>query len=153
MKKWLPWALLAVVLVGALGVVLWPDGSRSDTARANALAGEIRCPECQGLSAANSSSTTARAIRVDIRERIEAGQSDAEIRQTYVDRYGESIVLRPEGTGLGLIVWGLPVLALILGGGGLFLALRRWRAEPHVHATEADEALVERERGPRESAE
>lgn len=147
MRKWLPWVLLAVVVVGALGVVLWPDGARSDSARTNALAREIRCPECQGLSAANSSSTTARAIRVDIRERVDAGQSDAAIRQAYVDRYGESIVLRPEGSGLGLIVWGLPVLALVLGAGGLFLALRRWRAEPHVHATDADEALVERERG------
>jgi cytochrome c-type biogenesis protein CcmH len=63
-----------------------------------------------------------------------------------VDRFGESILLRPEGGGLGLVVWGLPVAALALGAGGLALALRRWRRQPQLHPTEADEALVERAR-------
>jgi len=141
-RRMLPWAALAAVVVVVLAVVLWPSGERSDAARARALAEEFRCPECQGLSAADSSAPTARAMRADIRDRVAAGQSDAEIRQAMVDRFGESILLKPEGGGLGLLVWGLPVAALVLGAGGLALALRRWRRQPTMHATDADEELV-----------
>jgi cytochrome c-type biogenesis protein CcmH len=141
-----PWLGLGLVVVVTLAVVLWPNGDRSDSARARALAEELRCPECQGLSAADSSAPTARAMRADIRDRIEAGESDEDIRQAMVDRFGESILLRPEGGGLGLVVWGLPVAALAFGAGGLALALRRWRRQPSMHATAADEALVEQAR-------
>lgn len=145
-RRLLPWIGLGLVLAVTLGVVVWPDGEPSDAARARALAEEFRCPECQGLSAADSSASTSRAIRDDIRDRIEAGQSDAEIRQAMVDRFGESVLLKPESGGLGLLVWGLPVAALVLGAGGLALALRRWRRQPEMHATAADEALVEQAR-------
>ena len=141
-RRLLPWVGLAAVVASVLAIVLWPSGEPSDAARARALAEEFRCPECQGLSAADSSAPTARAIRADIRDRIEAGESDEEIRRAMVDRFGESILLKPEGGGLGLLVWGLPVAALILGAGGLALALRRWRRQPVMHATAADEDLV-----------
>ena len=62
-------------------------------ARAHDLETEFKCPECQGLSVADSQAPTSRAIRADIKRRITAGQSDAEIRQAYVDTYGESILL------------------------------------------------------------
>ena len=81
-----------------------------------------------------------------IRERVEAGDSDAEIRQAFIDKFGDSILLKPESGGIGIVVWGLPVAVLILGGGGLVFALRRWRREPHLHATAADEKLVEETR-------
>jgi cytochrome c-type biogenesis protein CcmH len=145
-RRLLPLIGLVAVIAVVLAVVLWPSGEPSDAARARALAEEFRCPECQGLSAADSSAPTARAIRADIRDRIDAGQSDAEIRQAMVDRFGESILLKPEGGGLGLLVWGLPVAALALGAGGLVLALRRWHRQPSMHATDADEELVARAR-------
>jgi cytochrome c-type biogenesis protein CcmH len=143
-----PWLLLAVFIVGVLAWAVWPTGgSRSVSERARDLATELRCPVCEALSVADSPSSTARAIRADLRRRIAAGQSDEQIRQAYVERYGESILLEPQGSGLGMLVWGLPVVALVLGGGGLALALRRWRREPRLHATSADEALVARARG------
>lgn len=145
-RRLLPLIGLAAVVAVVLVVVLWPSGEPSDAARASALAEEFRCPECQGLSAADSSAPTARAIRADIRDRIDAGQSDAEIRQAMVDRFGESILLKPEGGGLGLLVWGLPVAALALGAGGLALALRRWHRQPSMHATDADQELVAKTR-------
>jgi cytochrome c-type biogenesis protein CcmH len=143
----LPWLLLGAVVVGVLAWATWPSGEeRTVRDRAHDLAAELRCPVCEALSIADSPSTTARAIRADLRRRIVAGQSDEEIRQAYVDRYGESILLEPEGSGLGILVWGLPVAAVVLGAGGLALALRRWRREPRLHATEADEQLVSRAR-------
>ena len=139
-----PWVLLGIVVAVALVWAAWPEGDRSVRERAHDLATELRCPDCEGLSVADSSTSSARAIRADLRRRIRAGESDADIRQEYVDRFGESILLNPEGGGLGVVVWGLPVLVLVLGAGGLVLALRRWRRDPPMHATSADEDLVAR---------
>jgi len=96
---------------------------------------------------ADSQAPTSRAIRADIKRRIAAGQSDAEIRQAYIDRYGESILLTPQDSGVSLIVWILPVVVLALGATGIVFVLRRNRDEPHLRATEADERLVQREHG------
>jgi cytochrome c-type biogenesis protein CcmH len=147
MRRWWPWVALAMVLAVVFVVLLWPSGSTSAAARAHDLATELRCPECEGLSVADSNAPTSKAIRADIKRRIGAGQSDAEIRQVYVDDYGEDILLSPQSSGIGLIVWVLPVLVLALGATGIWFALARSRREPRLHATEADEALVDRERG------
>jgi len=145
-RRWGPWIALGVVVAIALAVVLWPHGAQSAAARAHDLETELKCPECQGLSVADSQAPTSRAIRADIKRRIARGQSDAEIRQAYIDRYGESILLSPQDSGVSLLVWILPVVVLVLGAGGIVFALRRNRDEPHLHATDADEQLVERAR-------
>lgn len=143
-RRWGPWIALGVVVVIALAVVLWPNGSQSTAARAHALETELKCPECQGLSVADSQAPTSRAIRADIKRRIADGQSDERIRQAYVDRYSESILLTPQSSGVSLIVWVLPVVVLALGATGIVFALRRNRDQPHLRATAADERLVER---------
>jgi cytochrome c-type biogenesis protein CcmH len=145
-RGWLPWIALGVVVVIALAVVLWPHGDTSPAARAHALETELKCPECEGLSVADSNAPTSRAIRTDIKRRIAHGQGDAEIRQAYVDRYGEEILLQPQSSGLSLLVWILPVVVLVVGALGIGFVLARNRREPKLHATEADEQLVERAR-------
>jgi cytochrome c-type biogenesis protein CcmH len=140
------WVALAVLVVGVLAWALWPSGSTSDAARAHHLAAELRCPDCESLSAAVSQTESARAIRTDIRHRIAEGESDAVIRQAYVDRYGDSILLKPSSGGLGLVVWGLPVAAVLIGGAALVLTFARWRRTEPLHATDADETLVQRAR-------
>jgi cytochrome c-type biogenesis protein CcmH len=146
-RRYWAWLALAVVVVGVMAVLLWPGGEQTAAARAHDLATELRCPECEGLSVADSNAPTSVAIRADIKRRIAAGQSDAEIRQSYVDKYDESILLSPQSSGLGLIVWVLPVLVLALGALGIWFALARARREPRLHATTADVGLVDRERG------
>lgn len=131
------------------------DADGSPEARTRRLAAELRCPVCQGLSVADSPSSTARAIAADIRRRVEAGQSDGEIRQAYVDSYGEWVLLEPPGRGLGSLVWVLPVAGLVLAAGGLGLAFRRWRRDPAGAPTDEDRDLVERAlagRGPTDRA-
>jgi cytochrome c-type biogenesis protein CcmH len=143
-KRVLPWVLLAVLVAGGIFVATRGEHSRTAKARATALESEFRCVECQSLSVADSQSTTAQAMRVDIGKRIAAGESDTTIRRAYVERYGEFILLKPRGDdGLGLVVWGLPVLLFVVAAGGLVVALRRWRAQPRLAATPADEALVD----------
>jgi cytochrome c-type biogenesis protein CcmH len=146
-RRALAWIALAGVVVVTLAIVAWPRGAmESDASRVRNLSSELRCPDCEGQSIEQSSTETARAARADIRRRVAAGESDAEIRQAYIDKFGESILLKPEGGGLGILVWGLPAAAVVLGGGGLVLALRRWRREPHLRPTDADRQLVQRAR-------
>src|SRR5438445_7034971 len=114
-RRWGPWIALGVVVAIALAVVLWPHGAQSAAARAHDLETQLKCPECQGLSVADSQAPTSRAIRTDIKRRIKAGQSDGQIRQAYVDTYGESILLTPQDSGVSLIVWILPIVVLALG--------------------------------------
>jgi cytochrome c-type biogenesis protein CcmH len=135
------------VVGGVLVFLLWPGDEPTRAERVRDLSAELKCPECEGLSVGDSSAPTSIAIRNDIRRRIDRGESDAEIRQAYVDTYGEEILLSPESSGVGLLVWMLPVLVLALGATGIWFALARARREPRLHATTADEVLVERERG------
>ena len=139
-------AALVVVVVGAL----WLGGTAgrgddpSPAARSRRLAAELRCPVCQGLSVADSPSDMARSIATDIRRRVDAGETDEEIRQAYVERFGEWILLEPASSGLGAVVWALPVTGMVLAGAALALAFRRWRRQPPLAATAADRELVAR---------
>lgn len=143
----LAWGALVAVVVITLAIVAWPrGGDPSEASRVRSLGSELRCPDCEGQSIEQSSTETARAARADIRRRVAAGQSDGEIRQAYIDKFGASILLKPEGGGLGIVIWGLPAAAIVLAGGGLVIALRRWRREPHLHPTDADRELVGRAR-------
>ena len=141
-RTWAPWVVLAIVVFGLLAWAAWPSGTQSDAERAYSIASEIRCPDCESLSAADSQTQSGRAIRRDVQDRIAEGQSDAEIRRAYADRYGESILLKPASDGLGMLVWGLPIVLVVIGIGGLFVEFRRWRRTEPLQATDADEELV-----------
>ncbi|MGH9214867.1 MAG: cytochrome c-type biogenesis protein [Acidimicrobiales bacterium] len=143
LHRLLAWAGVVVVALGSLAVGTRDDGQApSPTSRAEHIAAELRCPVCQGLSVLDSDSSTARSIRQDITRRIDAGQTDGEIRQAYVDRYGEWILLRPRGRGFGTIVWLLPAAATAAGLGALGYALVRWRRRLAATASTEDRLLV-----------
>ena len=146
-RAWLPWVVLGVALVVVFAfAAARSQPSRSPAARASRLAHEFRCPTCESESVANSQSLASVAMRADIKRRIGAGESDGEIRAAYVEIYTQYVLLSPDSHGIGLFVWGAPVAALILGGGGLAIALRRWGRQPRLAATAADEARVARAR-------
>lgn len=124
----LPWLLLAAVVVLALGVVAARSSeSTSAQERVDGITRELRCPTCQSESVYESRSATADAIRADVARRVEAGESDAQIEQAYVNRYTEWILLTPANDGVGFLVWGIPVVVLVLGAGAVVLAARRGR--------------------------
>lgn len=148
MRRWLPWFALGVVVCVSLAVlVVRSRPSDSLDARARRLERELACPVCEGEALSESNAPEARAMRADLRERLAAGQSDAEIVRAYVERYGEDISLKPENDGIGLLVWGIPVAVLLAGAVTLILTLRRWSRTPRLQATPEDEAIVARERG------
>lgn len=143
----MPWLALAAVVVIA-GVVLAARSgpSNSPAARADRLDRELACPVCVGESVADSNAPESRAIRSDIVKRIRAGQRDAEIRDAYVVTYGEHILLTPSNGGIGIVAWGVPIVALVLGGAGIFFAVRRSSRTPRLAASAEDEDIVDRER-------
>jgi len=147
MRKWAPWLALVAVVVVALGVLIArSEPSNSIEARAKRLEKELACPVCVGESLAESNAPEARAMRADIRDRMEDGQTDSQIVAAYVLVYGEDIKLKPGDDGFALVAWGVPVVALIVGAGLLTLAFRRWSREPRLAATADDEVVVARER-------
>jgi cytochrome c-type biogenesis protein CcmH/NrfF len=82
-------------------------------------------------------------MAADVRRRVDAGQSDAEIRAAFVRRYGEPILLTPSG-GSAALAWGVPLLLILGATVGVVLAVRRWvrRDAGDRTATEADDRLV-----------
>ena len=102
-------------------------------ARTSAVAEELRCPVCQGVSIQESPSELAGQMRAVVKDQLRAGRSPDQVKAYFVSKYGEWILLEPKPKGFNLIVYVLPA-AVILGGLGVIVfAVRRWtRAEPSV---------------------
>ena len=144
-RRWIRRVLGVLVLaVAALSLTLASRSAPPTAAeRAHSLDAELRCPVCQGLSVADSPSSTAKAMADDVSRRVDAGQSDEQIRQYYVGRYGPGILLAPSGTP-GVLADGLPLLFAALAAAGLFLVLLRGRRRSGRCPDAQDEAIVAR---------
>jgi len=119
-------ALLLALVAPALAVT--PDEMLKDPAleaRARHLSQELRCMVCQNQSIDDSEAPLAHDLRVLVRDRLTAGDSDRQVLDFLVARYGEFVLLKPRFEPRTLLLWGLPPLALIAGVVGLFVALRR----------------------------
>lgn len=139
---WLPWLALALVVAVALAVGTIGQAEPSDAVRARNLADTIKCPQCQGETAALSDTPSSQAIRALIAERIDAGDSDEEIRDFVATRYPGSS-LDPSGSGFTGLVWALPVVVVVAAVAGLVYRFRDWRPGA-VAVTQADRDLVAR---------
>jgi cytochrome c-type biogenesis protein CcmH len=95
-----------------------------------AVAQTIRCPVCQNLSVADSSSRLAHEMRADIARDLEAGKSPDQIRGEFVAAYGEWILLAPPKRGINWMPWVAPLLLLVVGGGIAAALVRRWAPRP-----------------------
>jgi cytochrome c-type biogenesis protein CcmH len=126
---------LAVVVALAL-VVLTPPVARgqkpvSDSvlaARVREVSSELRCPVCQGLSLQDSPSELSQEMKDVVREQLAAGKSPEEVKQYFVSKYGEWILLEPEPTGFNVAVYLLPIGLFLVGGAVILLAVRKWTA-------------------------
>ncbi|MCD9625118.1 cytochrome c-type biogenesis protein [Rhabdothermincola salaria] len=143
-RRWLPWAVLFVVVVSLLAF-----GSQGTTGEMTAqdrvtdLARTVACPSCGGESVADSNHPSSQEIRRDMALRIEQGQSDDEIRAYLVSRFGEETLLTPPSSGVGALVWVIPVVAVVIALTALVIVFRRWQHDPTARAaTDADRALV-----------
>jgi cytochrome c-type biogenesis protein CcmH len=134
------WALLAVVVAVTLVLGSIHPGPRGDAARISHLDSIIKCPSCEDLSIAQSNAPTAIGLRAIVAADVQAGQSDAQIEQYAVSRYGPSVLLEPGG-GTGSVAWAVPLVALVLAAGAVSTFLWR-RRRPSARPASEDEALV-----------
>src|SRR3546814_3061777 len=102
--------------------------------RARALSKEIRCLVCQSESIDTSNADLARDLRVLVRERLKAGDTDQEVRDYLVARYGDYVLLRPPMKLEAILLWFGPFLALFLGAGVVLYFARRGRDDPDRQA-------------------
>jgi len=119
---------LALTIPPALAVT--PDEMLRDPAleaRARALSEGLRCMVCQNESIDDSDAPLAHDIRVLLRERIAAGDSDRAVTDFLVARYGEFILLKPRLSAKTLLLWGTPVVVLLAGVAVIAVVLRRRR--------------------------
>src|ERR1700742_1434833 len=94
-------------------------------ARARAISAGLRCLVCQNESIDESNASLAHDIRVLVRERLLAGDSDDQIRSFLVSRYGNFILLKPPFEPGTYLLWLTPLLLLLAGGGAIYLNARR----------------------------
>jgi cytochrome c-type biogenesis protein CcmH len=128
MFRALRFALLALLLVAPAAHAVQPDELLPDPAleaRARALSSELRCLVCQNQSIDDSDASLAKDIRVLIRERIAKGESNDEVRDFLVSRYGDFILLKPPLKPETWLLWLSAPLTLGLGALAIFYAVRR----------------------------
>lgn len=106
--------------------------------RARAISAELRCLVCQNQSIDDSDAPLAKDLRLLVRERLENGDTDAEIYDYLIDRYGEFVLLRPQFGWHTLALWAAPVAFLLLGA-GLIVNLRTQQAKRKTEGLTADE--------------
>src|SRR6186713_2144982 len=124
--------ILAMLLLAAFAApaayAVQPDEIMTDPAkeaRARELSRELRCMVCQNQSIDDSDAPLARDLRLLVRERIASGESNSEVIEFLVARYGDFVLLRPRLIGVTLLLWFLPPLFLSGGGLALWLNTRR----------------------------
>jgi cytochrome c-type biogenesis protein CcmH len=123
-------AFLLVLLIPTASFAVRPDEMLKDPvleARARHLSEELRCMVCQNQSIDDSEAPLAHDLRVLVRQRLEAGDSDGQVLDYLVARYGDFVLLKPPFKPETLLLWGLPPLALLIGVAGLVVMARRRR--------------------------
>lgn len=130
---------LAILFMASATVAqaVLPDEVLSDPvleARARAISAQIRCPVCQGESIDESNAGIARDLRLVLRERLVAGDSDEQVIDFLVSRYGEFVLFMPRANGANLILWAAGPVVLGVGLLGAWLYLRRRKSAGEFEA-------------------
>ena len=154
MRRLLGAAALGLVLIAPAHAVE-PGEMLKDPAletRAREVSTGLRCLVCQNESIDESHADLARDIRLLVRQRLEAGDTNGQVKDYLVARYGQFILLKPPFETQTLLLWGTPFIVLVLGGIGIAFAARNRRmpardpARPLSEAEQRrlDELLAER---------
>ena len=112
--------------------------------RARALSAELRCLVCQNQSIDDSDAPLAKDLRTLIREQLVKGESDAQIMDYVVARYGDYVLLKPRFNSRTLVLWGTPFAVLLIAGIAMFLRRRTVAAEPELPLTEDERRTLQK---------
>lgn len=136
--------ILCLLLAASPALAVQPDEVLPDPAleaRARQISHDLRCPVCQGETIDDSNAPISRDLRLLVRERLVAGDSDAEVVDYIVARYGEFVLFNPRASGSGLILW-LAGPAMLLVGGALAFALTRRKPKVEDDLSEDEQARI-----------
>ncbi|HEX7546541.1 MAG TPA: cytochrome c-type biogenesis protein [Gemmatimonadaceae bacterium] len=103
-------------------------------ARTAALASQLRCPVCQGLSIQDSPSELSQQMRAVVKDQLREGKTPDQVKAYFISKYGEWILLEPKAHGFNVLVYAMPVLLVALGLGVIVLAVRKWTRPPDIPA-------------------
>jgi cytochrome c-type biogenesis protein CcmH len=110
--------------------------------RTREIATELRCVVCQNLSVADSPSEMAQQMRAVVREQLEAGKTPEQVKEFFVSKYGEWVLLKPKTTGFSALLWILPYAALVTGIVAALCFIRRWSKAKKMRSEQARQSLV-----------
>jgi cytochrome c-type biogenesis protein CcmH len=136
--------LLTLSLAQPHALAVQLDEVLSDTTletRARALSKELRCMVCQNQSIDDSDAPLARDLRILVRERLQAGDTDQQVIDFLIARYGEFVLLRPRFSSRTAVLWLTPLGVLVIGALGLAMVARR-RTSSEANLTPKEEARV-----------
>ena len=121
-------ALAIVMILAAIWsyVLLVAPVPESLDQRVHDVASQLKCPVCQGESVADSPSTISQQMRAVIRQKLQQGQSEQQIIQYFISRYGNSILWSPPRQGFTMLAWTIPIAIMLCGALLLVLVLRGW---------------------------
>ena len=138
-------SLLMVISLMAwanLGQAVEPGELLSDTVleqRARSISQGLRCLQCRNESIDESNAGIAKDLRLLVRARLVEGESDTEVMDYIVARYGEYVLLRPNGLGINLVLWLAGPLLFLLALAGLIAVQRRSKNEVVIETLSAEE--------------
>jgi len=139
----------ALAFQGTAALAVNPDEVLSDPVlekRARTISGELRCMVCQNESIDDSNAELARDLRILVRDRLKEGDSDEQVMDFIVDRYGEFVLLKPRLNARTVLLWGFPVVILLIGAVALVFAFRGRKrvGEAPQPLTESEKAELSR---------
>lgn len=143
-------ALVLMALMSMPALAVRPDELLADPAleaRARGISAELRCLVCQNQSIDDSDADLARDLRLLVRERLTAGDTDTQVRDYVVARYGEYVLLNPVLAPHTLLLWIAAPVVLLIGAGAVLFGVRRKRTVVTDAALTEDEARALEELG------
>ena len=134
-----------VALVAAFWSLLSLNVSAHKTLdqRVYEVGSQLKCPVCQSESVADSPSLIAQQMRGVIRQQLQAGRSEQQVMQYFINTYGEQIAWSPPWQGFTLLAWLVPIVLILVGAGLLFLTLREWRMVAPASVDEDEKVLAD----------
>lgn len=139
-------SLAALAMLAGAAIAVTPDEVLSDAAleaRARAISSELRCMICQNQSIDDSDAALAKDLRVLVRQRLVAGDTDEQVMDYVVSRYGEFVLLKPRFSWRNAVLWIAPAGLLLAGVAYILIARRRRSAETGTALTEAERAALD----------
>ena len=117
-------AIIVFVMVLVVSTAASVGAQDTYSERTLELSRQLECPVCQGQTIGESQSALARTMRAIVEEKVQAGESDEEILQYFADRYGDSVLVEPPKSGVGIGLWWIPPLVTLLGAGVVVMYVR-----------------------------